>query len=139
MQAEDPAGTGVGVVDGLARALDYAVAQRHRGDAVTAPKVDGDHLLAHLGHPIGVLRVGNVFGRGQHLEWPTAGGAGDVPIPAGQCGFEAHPWCLLAVAGAPVKALAHSGLRRGHDYARQFQVLCDGDLVNEGGGHNVYV
>ena len=57
----------------------------------------------------------------------------------GQVGLRSHPGELLAVDGALVEALAHGGLRRGHDDTRHVEVLGHDDLEEQGGGDHVDV
>ena len=138
-QAEDAAGAGVGVVDRLPRALDDAVPQRDGRDAVPAAEVDRDHLLAELGHAVGVLRVGDPLRRGLHLQRAAADRAGDVPLARGQRALRAHARQLLAVGRAAVQPLAHGRLRRGHHHPGEVQPLGDDDLVEQRGGDHVDV
>src|SRR6202034_2855076 len=110
-QAEDAARTGVGVVNGLPRALDDAVPECDRWDAIPPSQVDGDHFLAELRHAVGVLRIGKPLRRGLHFKCATAPRARDVPLTRGKGALRAHAGRLLAVGRAPVESLTHRRLR----------------------------
>ena len=131
-QAEDAAGTGVHVVHRLPGALDDAVAQGDGRYAVAAAEVDGHHLLAELGHPVGVLRIRYALGRGLERQRAAALGAGDVPLPHGQGAFGPHSRQLRTVLRAQVQPLAHGRLRRRHHDAGDVEALGHDDLVEQG-------
>ena len=133
MQVEDPARARVGVVDRLSRPLDDAVAQRCRGDPVAPAEVEGDHLLAVLGHPVGVLRVArSVSGVVPQLERRRrTAGRGSPTVRARRSSSGRMPGVCSPCSGTVVEAFAHRRLRRRHHHPLQVEAFGHGDLEDQ--------